>query len=253
MPTAEFNQDVTDPKYERYFKNIRNRILRNLGHPMVRVELMTENIHEAILEAIQKYYEYSALEYGFRIVATSGAGSVVIPDDIHPKRIVDVIFETDGDSYTFGNVGDMAQIGWGYQQPTFNDFVQDFDITKYYMYTQQIQDMKKILQIQRHWTISNNTIELFPKDNNSASKVGILYGEVPDLREIENEEWIKDFALAKCKIMLGEVREKLASASGAGGNLALNGSQLKGEGKAEVDELKTELKFRQRPLPIEQF
>ena len=54
-------------------------------------------------------------------------------------------------------------------------------------------------------------------------------------------------------MMLGEVREKLASASGAGGNLALNGSQLKSEGKAEVDELKTELKFRQRPLPIEQF
>jgi len=251
---AEFTQYVEDPKYEKYFKNIRTRILHKLGYPVIRVEMVTSQLNEAILEAVQKYYEYAALDYGFRVVNSDGNGEVVIPEDIHPKRIVDVIFEQDGDSFTFGNYGDMAQIGWAYQTPNFNDFVQDFEIGKYYMYVQQIQDLKKILQIQRNWTIANGKIQLFPKDVGGVSnRVGILYGEVPHLKEIENEEWIKDYALAVAKTILGEIREKLASSSGAGGQLALNGSQLKSEGYQMISELKQDLYKRQRPLPIEQF
>ena len=247
----EFKSDIRDPQYERYFKNIRDRILFKLGYPVIRVELVAEQLNTCILEAVKKYYEYAALEYGFRVVP-SGNGFAEIPEDIHPKRIVDVIFELDGDVFSFGSFGDMAQVGWAYQLPSYNDFIQDFEISKYYLYVQQIEDLKKVLAINRNWVISNGRIELFPKENDT-SDIGILYGEVPTLKEVENEEWIHDYALAQAKQVLGEIREKLASSSGAGGNLALNGSQLKAEGKAMEDQLRESLMKRQRPLPIMQL
>jgi len=248
---AEFKSDVRDPQYERYFKNIRDRILFKLGYPVIRVELVTEQLNTCILEAVKKYYEYAALEYGFRVVPASN-GFAEIPEDIHVKRIVDVIFEMDGDTFGFGAFGDMAQVGWAYQMPSLSDFIQDFEISKYYLYVQQIEDMKKILSINRNWVIANGRIELFPKGNTTAN-VGILYGDVPHLKEVENEEWIQDYALAQAKQVLGEIREKLASSSGAGGNLALNGSQLKSEGKASEDQLRESLYKKVRPLPIMQL
>lgn len=249
---AEFKSDIRDPAYDRYFKNIKDRILFKLGYPVVRVELVAEQLHTCILEAVKKYYEYAALEYGFRVVPSSGNGFVEIPEDIHPKRIVDVIFDTDGDVFSFSAAGDMAQLGWAYQIPSYQDFIQDFEMGKYYLYMQQIEDLKKILAINKNWVVVNNRIELFPKGNN-IQEVGILYGDVPSLREVENEEWIHDFALCQAKQVLGEIREKLASSSGAGGNLALNGAQLKAEGQASEALLKESLLKKQRPLPIMQL
>jgi len=54
--------------------------------------------------------------------------------------------------------------------------------------------------------------------------------------------WIKDYALAMAKIMLGEAREKFASiAAPQGGNTQLNGTALKKEGIDKAAELDKEL------------
>lgn len=245
------NQDLDDPKYSRYFKNIYSHILHELGYPVVRVELVPHHLTLCVIKALKKFYDYEAFDYGMCVVSAS-TGTIDIPEHISTKRIVDVIFETDMDSFSVGSFGDMAQVGWAYQTPSFNDFVQDFEIGKYYMYMQQIQDLKKMLAIDRTWTIVNGKIELFPKAD-TMMNVGIIYGDIPDLKEAEQESWVCDYALARAKMILGEIREKLASSSGAGGSLALNGSQLKGEGRAETDALEEKLRFRQRPLPLMQF
>jgi hypothetical protein len=53
--------------------------------------------------------------------------------------------------------------------------------------------------------------------------------------------WIKDYALAACKIMLGEAREKFAQIASPQGGTSLNGAALKGEGKAELEMLEQDL------------
>jgi GTPase involved in cell partitioning and DNA repair len=50
-------------------------------------------------------------------------------------------------------------------------------------------------------------------------------------------QWVKDYTLAGCKMMLGQAREKFASIAGPQGGTALNGSAMKAEAQADMDKL----------------
>ena len=56
------------------------------------------------------------------------------------------------------------------------------------------------------------------------------------------KQWIRRFALAVCKEMLGNVRSKFATLPIPGSNVTLNGPALVSEGKAEQIALRDELK-----------
>ena len=63
--------------------------------------------------------------------------------------------------------------------------------------------------------------------------------------------WIRDFATAQAKVILGEAREKFATIASPQGGTNLNGSALKSEGKAEMEMLEQDLinnKDNQQPL-----
>jgi hypothetical protein len=71
-----------------------------------------------------------------------------------------------------------------------------------------------------------------------------VYNKKPDTSILTNPysgQWIKDYSLANCKIMLGQAREKFASIAGPQGGTALNGSAMKAEGQADLDRLTLEL------------
>lgn len=54
--------------------------------------------------------------------------------------------------------------------------------------------------------------------------------------------WLQDYALALCKEMLGQAREKFATIAGPQGGTQLNGAALKAEAKAEMEALEEELR-----------
>jgi hypothetical protein len=54
-------------------------------------------------------------------------------------------------------------------------------------------------------------------------------------------QWLRDYSLATCKIILGEAREKFSQISSPQGGTSLNGAALKSEGKAELDMLEQDL------------
>lgn len=54
-------------------------------------------------------------------------------------------------------------------------------------------------------------------------------------------QWLRDYTLATCKIMLGEAREKFATIASPQGGTSLNGAALKAEGKAEIEMLEQDL------------
>jgi hypothetical protein len=71
-----------------------------------------------------------------------------------------------------------------------------------------------------------------------------VYNKKPDTLILTNSysgQWVKDYTLANCKIMLGQAREKFASIAGPQGGTALNGSAMKAEGQADIDRLTLEL------------
>lgn len=87
------------------------------------------------------------------------------------------------------------------------------------------------------------TIQQRPRTNESVMLW--VYNVRPDFAIIEDTyagQWIKDYSLANCKIILGQAREKFASIAGPQGGTALNGASLKAEGQSDIDRLTEELK-----------
>ena len=71
-----------------------------------------------------------------------------------------------------------------------------------------------------------------------------VYNTKPDSAIINDTyagQWIKDYTLANCKIMLGQAREKFAQIAGPQGGSSLNGAAMKSEGQAEIEKLTTDL------------
>lgn len=71
-----------------------------------------------------------------------------------------------------------------------------------------------------------------------------VYNTKPDFAIIEDTyagQWIKDYTLANCKMMLGQAREKFAQLAGPQGGSSLNGAQMKSEATADLERLTKEL------------
>ena len=81
-----------------------------------------------------------------------------------------------------------------------------------------------------------------------------MYNYRPDFNLFQDTYagiWIKDYALANCKIMQGEALERFATIAGPQGGTSLNGTALKAEGLAAMTALDLELTNNfdnQRPL-----
>ena len=70
------------------------------------------------------------------------------------------------------------------------------------------------------------------------------YNSRPDFAIIDDVyagQWIKDYSLANCKMMLGQAREKFAQIAGPQGGSSLNGAALKTEAQTEMDKLTDDL------------
>ena len=71
-----------------------------------------------------------------------------------------------------------------------------------------------------------------------------VYNVKPDFAIIEDTyagQWIKDYSLANCKMMLGQAREKFSQIAGPGGGSSLNGAAMKSEATADLERLTKEL------------
>jgi hypothetical protein len=64
-----------------------------------------------------------------------------------------------------------------------------------------------------------------------------LKPEVNLLSDYQINQWIRDYMVAACKMIIGEAREKFGTIAGPQGGGTLNGAALKAEAKAEIDSL----------------
>lgn len=94
------------------------------------------------------------------------------------------------------------------------------------------------------WQPQSRKLTIFQRPRGDEEVMLWCYNTKPDFTIIEDtyaSQWIKDYTLANCKIMLGQAREKFASIAGPQGGTALNGSVMKSEGQADIDRLTIEL------------
>lgn len=64
-----------------------------------------------------------------------------------------------------------------------------------------------------------------------------LKPEINLLSDYQISQWIRDYMLANCKMIIGEAREKFSTIAGPQGGGSLNGAQMKAEAKEQMDSL----------------
>ena len=101
--------------------------------------------------------------------------------------------------------------------------------------------------IEFYWNNTTKKLTILQRPRANEEIMLYCYNYRPDfelLRDYQASQWIKDYTLAKCKMMLGEARSKFATIAGPQGGSALNGDALKAEGQAELEKLESEVSLQ---------
>jgi hypothetical protein len=95
-----------------------------------------------------------------------------------------------------------------------------------------------------NWNPQSKKLYIHQRPRTDESVMLLVYNSKPDfaiIDDVYSGQWIKDYTLANCKMMLGQAREKFAQIPGPQGGSSLNGATLKQEATADMERLTTEL------------
>jgi hypothetical protein len=91
------------------------------------------------------------------------------------------------------------------------------------------------------WNRNTKTLKILRNVRHEEEVAVGVYNFIPEqvlLGDVYAGVWLASYALAQCKLMLGEARSKYSTGlPGAGGSIQLNGADLKAEGQAELEKL----------------
>lgn len=94
------------------------------------------------------------------------------------------------------------------------------------------------------WNPQSRKLTIHQRPRSDEEVMLMCYNTKPDisiLTDVYSKQWIRDFSLANCKMMLGQAREKFAQIAGPQGGSSLNGAAIKQEAQAEIDKLTDDL------------
>jgi hypothetical protein len=100
--------------------------------------------------------------------------------------------------------------------------------------------------IEFKWNSVNKKLTILQRPRAEEGVMVWVYNHRPDFQLYEDfqaKQWLRDYTLASCKLMLGEAREKFQTLPGPQGGSSLNGTQLKSEAVAAMEALDKELEL----------
>lgn len=213
-----------------------------LGDGMVDVELDREHYDTAIDLAIGKYRQLSSgsVEESVIFIQTQpGVTEYTLPDEVlEVRRLYRKGIGTNSGGGTNFDPFDVAFNNMYMLQAGQIGGLAVFDAFAQYKET-----IGRVFGSDYNflWNRNSKVLKILRNINNSEEVAIGVYNFIPEvvlLGDVYAGQWLGSYALANCKLMLGEARSKYASGlPGAGGAIQLNGADLKAEGKAEIDEL----------------
>jgi len=93
-----------------------------------------------------------------------------------------------------------------------------------------VTETKKLILMRRPTAIENTLLRVYME-----KPVDTL------ITQRYSRPWIRDYALAQSKMMLGEARSKFASLPGAQGSVSMNGDIFKSESQASIEKLERDI------------
>jgi hypothetical protein len=153
---------------------------------------------------------------------------------------------------TFGNAsGPFASNFDPFAQASVNVYLMNFNtaggLATYDFYSQYIELAARMFGGFMNYTFNPVTKKLqLVRDPKGTGENVLLWTwqlkpEITLLSDFQIQQWIRDYMVANCKLIIGEAREKFSTIAGPQGGGTLNGSAMKAEAKTEMDALLVQL------------
>ena len=237
---------MTETENER--QKVIDYVKAMLGSGMVDVELDPIHYTTAIDRALGKFRQRSsnASEESFGFITLQ----VDINDYILPKEVTGVrqLFRRSIGSRTGGGDGGslFEPFNLAYSNTYLLTSTNMGGLATYYAFASYQKQVGKMFGTDINFTFNSTTkkLTIMQRPRGEEEVLVWMYNYRPDFNLLQDQyagQWLKDYSLATCKLMLGEAREKFGTIASPQGGTTLNGSALKAEAKAEMDMLEQDL------------
>ena len=219
-----------------------------LGSGMIDVELDPVHYNVAIDKALSKYRQRSsnAVEesFGFLTLNTDNNEYVM------PKEVVEIrqLFRRSIGSRTGGGDGGslFEPFNLAYSNTYLLASTNMGGLATYYAFASYQKQVGKMFGSEINFTYNKTSkvLNIMQRPRAGEEVLVWMYNYRPDFNLLDDMyagQWIKDYALASAKVILGEAREKFGTIASPQGGTQLNGTTLKTEGKAEMEILEQDL------------
>lgn len=155
---------------------------------------------------------------------------------------------------TFGDAtGPFASNFDPFAQASLNVYLMNFNVAgglaTYDFYSQYVELAARMFGGYINYTYNPVTKKLqIVRDPRGTGEAILLWTyqlkpEIQLLSDMQISQWVKDYMVGACKMIIGEAREKFAAIAGPQGGTALNGAAMKAEAQTIMDTKIEELKL----------
>ena len=229
-------------------QNVVEYVKLQLGDQIIDIELDPAHYEAAYQKTIGTYRQRATNAY-----EESYSFMYLVKDEnIYqlPQEVVSVrqIFRR-----TFGDAtGPFASNFDPFAQASLNVYLMNFNVAggmaTYDFYSQYVELAARMFGGYMNYTFNPVTKKLqLIRDPRGTGEAVLLWTynlkpEINLLSDFQISQWLRDYMVAACKMIIGEAREKFASIAGPQGGTALNGAAMKAEAQAQMDAKLEELK-----------
>ena len=242
-------------EFSKHEETIKDYVLAQLGHPVVRVELTPHQIKTCIDEAATRISFHAPLFTRQFAVFNASAGInmyEVPPYVIHNLEYV-VYKKT---LLSIQSQAGTLEFDFFIKYFQDNFLFRNFDVGEFYLMQQHLEQLRKILSQEGSWDIINNKwIQLSPSPVVTPQPVIMEYRCLDyDTLHPQYLNWIQKYATALAKKILGTIRSKYKVLPSPGGGAQLDGAELIREANEEITILEERLLTEiEEPAPFTMF
>lgn len=235
-----------NPQAER--QKVFDYVRAMLGDGMIDVELDPIHYETGLQRALNKFRQRSshAVEESYMFLELQkDTNDYKLPDEIIEVRSV---FRRTLGSRSGGGTGTQFEpFNLAYTNTYLLNSTMLGGLATYELFAQYQEMVGRFFgsYIEFQWIQHSHTLRILQRPFTEGESIMLrAYNYKPDyilINDLYAGQWIKDYALAVCKGILGEARSKFATIAGPQGGSQLNGADLKTASKEEIEKLEKEI------------
>jgi len=228
-------------------QNLIEYVRLTLGDGMIDVELDPAHYEAAYQRTIGTYRQraQAAYEESYTFMElVKDVNIYTLPQEVIQVR--QIFRRTFGDSQ-----GPFASNFDPFSQASLNVYLMNFNVAgglaTYDFYSQYVELAGRMFgaYINYTWNPVTKKLQIVRDPKGTGENVLLwTYNLKPEfnlLQDFQISQWIRDYMVASCKMMIGEAREKFGTIAGPQGGGTLNGTAMKNEAQTQMDALLLQL------------